>query len=194
MKDFIRNKIKEALDGHEIDKMLNSIKPTDCDCCKYFDIDGVYKHGAMEHPLYHIINKSVIFELEYISPKQYIHNIARGFGTSYDDALGSAYSEERGKKYAEAMKNGDKFPVGYYTDNKSDQEGRHRAAAAMMLGCKQIPVIKRIDLNPNYARNFVEKYKDLSREQLDTMFKEKGYHGISDLDWREFSNYVTYRL
>jgi hypothetical protein len=194
MKEFIRNRIREALSGHDIDKMLNSIKQTDCDCCKYFDMDDMSNFGGMEHPIYFMIEKRYIFELIFMNPKQYIHTIAQGFGVSYDDAMGGAYSEERAKKYAEEMKGGAKFPIGYYVDGKGDQEGRHRAAAAMILGCKQIPVIKKVGISGDYGRRFVEEYKDLSREELDTMFKEKGYHGISDLDWREFTNYINYRL
>jgi hypothetical protein len=193
MSESIKKQLIEALNYHEIDKMLNSIKSTDCDCCQYFDMD-VSRFGWMKNPIYYIIEKHEIQELVFIAPKQYIFNIARGFGISYDDAMGSAYSEERGKSYAEAMKKGDKFPVGYYTDSHADQEGRHRAAAAMILGCKQIPVIKITRINRDFGRNFIEQYKELSREQLDTMFKEKGYHGITDLDFRTFTNYIEFRL
>jgi len=194
MRDLVRKLVREALDDHEIDKMLNSIKSTDCDCCKYFDMDDMSRYGGMEHPLYFMIEKRSIFEMEFIPPKQYIYNIARGFGSSYDDAMGGAYIEDKAKKYAEEMKNGAKFPIGYYVDNKPDQEGRHRAAAAMMLGCQKIPVIKKVEINGDYVHKFVETYKDLTKEELDTMFKEKGYHGISSLDWREFQSYVNYRL
>jgi len=194
MKDLVRKLVREALDSHDIDKMLNSIKSNDCDCCKYFDMDDMSRFGGMEHPLYFMIEKRLISELEFISPKQYIHNIARGFGTSYDDAIGGAYLEDKAKKYAEDMKNGSKFPIGYYVDNKPDQEGRHRAMAAMILGCKQIPVIKQLNISGDYVNKFVNTYKKLTKEQLDTMFKEKGYHGISSLDWREFQNYINYRL
>ena len=29
---------------------------------------------------------------------------------------------------------------------------------------------------------------------MNQMFKEKGYKGISDLDWRTFKRYIEYRL
>jgi hypothetical protein len=194
MKHLVKRLVREALSDHDVDKMLNQIKTTECDCCKYFDMVDMSRFGGMEHPIYFMIEKRSIFELEFISPKQYIYNIARGFGTSYDDAMGGAYSEDKAKKYAEDMKNGSKFPIGYYVENKADQEGRHRAAAAMILGCKQIPVIKQVNISGDYVNNFVNTYKNLTKEELDTMFKERGYHGISSLDWREFQNYVKYRL
>lgn len=193
MKKTIRTLLREALSDHEIDMMLKSIQP-DCDCCKYFDMEGLDRFGGMEHPIYHIIEKGKLFELEYLSPKQYIYKIANGFGVSYEDALGGAYDEDKAKKYAEAMNKGDKFPVGYYTEDDADQEGRHRAMAAMMLGCKVIPVVKIIEVSDNYANRFVKNHMDMSYEELDEMFKEKGYHGISGLDWRTFKNYINNRL
>jgi len=192
-----RNKyiLLEDLSDHDIDKLLNQLKNTiNCECCKYFDMDTKSNYGGIINPIYYMLSKGVMHELEYISPKQYIHNIARGFGMSYEDALGSAYNDEKAIKYAEAMKNGDKFPIGYFVDGKPDQEGRHRASAAMIIGCKKIPVIKITNISSGYAKSFVETYKDYNRDELNSLFKEKGYNGISDLDWREFKNYIEYRL
>ena len=196
MKNYIKQLLRENLEQHGIDSMLHQINSSlDCDCCKYFDMDTKNMHGGFEHPLYYIINKREINELEYMDPKQYIYAIARGFGISYEDAMAGAYQDDKAIKYAEMMKGGSKSPIGFYTDGKGGQEGRHRAAAAMKLGCKLIPVVKIVDgLSNEYVHNFVDTYKDYSREQLDTMFKEKGYKGISDLDWREFNNYKNYRL
>lgn len=196
MKTLIKKLLREELGAHEIDSMLNQMKSNlDCDCCKYFDMGSLERYGGLEHPLYYLINKREINELEYIDPKQYIHKIARGFGVSYEDALSNAYEDDKAIKYAEMMKSGSKSPIGFYTDGESGQEGRHRAASAMKLGCKLIPVVKIINNISNaYVRDFVEKYKDYSREEMDKLYKEKGYNGISDLDWREFNNYVNYRL
>jgi len=194
MRKYIKKLLREGLDAHELDKMLNSIKSTSCDCCKYFDMEDTARFTGLEHPIYSMIEKHQIEEIEYISPKQYLYNIANGFGLSYDDVLNSAYSDEKAKRYAEDMKKGDKFPIGYYKVNKADQEGRHRAVAAMILGCKQIPVVKKEEINRNYGHDFIEQYQTLDRPALDAMFKEKGYHGISDLDYRTFKNYIEFRL
>ncbi len=200
MKGYIKKLLRESLiredlSRHEIDVMLNSIKPK-CDCCKYFDMESAFlgRFGGMEHPIYFMLDKDEIHELEYINPKQYIHNIARGFGLSYDDALGGAYNEEKARKFAERAKGGSKIPIGYYVDNKPDQEGRHRAMAAMMLGCSYMPVVKIEKISRNFGKRFVEEYKDYNFEQMNQMFKEKGYKGISDLDWRTFKRYIEYRL
>lgn len=44
-------------------------------------------------------------------------------------------------KYAEAMRNGDKFPLPYLDFTNAGQEGRHRALAAKMAGIDKIPVV-----------------------------------------------------
>jgi len=196
MKKYIKKLLREGLLGedlsrYEIDVMLNSIKPK-CDCCKYFDMESAFRgrFGGMEHPIYFMLLKDEIHELEYISPKQYIHNIARGFGLSYDDALGGAYNEEKAKEFAERAKGGSKIPIGYYVDNKPGQEGRHRAMAAMMLGCNYMPVVKIEKISRTFGKSFLGKYKDYDFEQMDKMFKEKGYKGISDLDWDTFKRII----
>jgi hypothetical protein len=196
MKRFIKKLLRENLESHDIDSMLNQIKSSlDCDCCKYFDMDSLENYGALQHPLYYIINKREINELEYMEPKQYLYTIARGFGISYDDVMGSIYQDDKAIKYAEMMKSGSKAPIGFYVDGDKNQEGRHRAAAALKLECKLIPIVKIVkNLSNEYVNNFVNTYKDYSREQMNTLFKEKGYHGISSLDWREFNNYKNYRL
>ena len=171
--------------------LTENIDNGDCDCCKYFKMDEV---PMMDNLLYFLIEKGAQYELEYISPKQYLMNISRGFKQSYEETMGSAYDENLAKKYAEAMKAGDKFPVGYYTEDRADQEGRHRAAAAMLLGCEKIPVVRRRNVSWDYVRSFVEMYKDSSREELESYVKSKGAKELSGLDWRSFKNYMDYRL
>jgi hypothetical protein len=185
-----------ALDLHEnIKRILRENINVECDCCKYFDMESLERFGALENPIYYAINKREINQLVYISPKQYIYNIARGFGLSYEDALGNAYNDEKAGEYANMMKNGSKAPIGYYVDNKADQEGRHRAAAAMKLNCDKIPVVKITKgLDENYVKNLVRNLKDLSREEINNQYLEQGYKGISDLDWRELQNYIKFRL
>jgi hypothetical protein len=193
MKAFIKQLLREELSSHDIEVMLNDIKP-DCDCCQYFDMDSIDKFGGMEHPIYYMIEKGEVHRLDHVKPKQYIHKIAHGFGVSYHDALGGAYDENKAKKYAEAMKSGDKFPIGYYTENGGDQEGRHRAMAAMMLGCERIPVIKINKTKPDYINSIVKELVGLSNEEIDKIYKDKGYHGVTGLDLRTLKNYIEYRL
>lgn len=196
MKNIIKKLLRESLSTHDLDSMFHELNEiTNCDCCNYFDMNSIDNYGGFDKPIYYLINKREIHQLEYINPKQYIYVIARGFGLTYDDAMGYAYNDDKANKYAEMMKSGSKAPIGYYVDGKSDQEGRHRASAAMKLGCNYIPVVKiEKDLNSNYVDTIVRELVGLSREEVNAIYKNKGYNGISDLDWRELNNYIKYRL
>ncbi|MBN1214187.1 MAG: hypothetical protein JXA99_01970 [Candidatus Lokiarchaeota archaeon] len=165
-----------------------------CDGCQYFEMDlsKSYMYPAYENPIYSLVYKQTVEELEFISPKEYIYKIALGFGNlSYDDAL-LPVSDKLVNKYAEDMKNGDKFPIGYYTDGSSAQEGRHRALALMKLGVEIMPVIKRTNVSKKYIQLEVELIKDFTREELNNYYISKGYNGITDLDWRELQSYLKY--
>lgn len=196
MKAIIKKLLREGLSIHDLDSMFHELNEIpNCDCCQYFDMESTDNYGGLKNPIYYAINKREINELEYMNPKQYIHAIARGFGLTYDDAMSYAYNDDKANKYAEMMKSGSKAPIGYYVDGQEGQEGRHRASAAMKLECNYIPVIKITkNLSNKFITNYVNDLKGLSREEVNSIFKNKGYHGISDLDWRELNNYINYRM
>jgi hypothetical protein len=167
-----------------IKEELTDIQKQECD--KYFDIDSIYKtYVEFSMPLYSIINKRKTAKLIYITPDQYIYNIARGFGLSYHDALSPVMSNLV-DKYAEDILKGDKFPVPYFRDNKEAQEGRHRAMAAKKIGCKYIPVIKFIDVsNP-----MLSQYKGDTFDEVNESFIEKGFkNGISKKCYYDLQRY-----
>lgn len=177
--------------------IFNEVATNDpCECCQYFDwtfsqAGGYY--GGLTHPLYHELEKDIRHELRFIQPEYYMKAIARGFGMSYDDAMNSnAIDREKVQKFVQDMKNGDKFPIGYYTRNSGSQEGRHRALALMAIGCEEMPVVVMSQVHRDEKEEIVTKYKDYSREQLDQEYKNKGYEGISDLDWRTIRSFVDY--
>ncbi len=62
--------------------------------------------------------------------------------------------------------------------------------AAMMLGCNYMPVVKIEKISRTFGKSVLGKYKDYDFEQMDKMFKEKGYKGISDLDWDTFKRII----
>lgn len=165
-----------------------------CDGCKYFDMKSIRRfYPAYENPVYSLLWKKETEELIYINPKQYIYNIAKNFSQkSYEEAL-TCINDELVDKYVENMKNGDKFPVGFYTVNSSAQEGRHRAIAMIKLGVDKMPIIKRTTyISKNHIKSEVNKIKDLSKEELNQYYINKGYSGITDLDWRELQSYIKY--
>lgn len=73
-----------------------------------FDLDEIYKQYVEFYmSLYSIINKHKTARLRYMTPKQYIYTIARGFveRLSYEDAI-SPTNKEIIDKYANDMLNG----------------------------------------------------------------------------------------
>jgi hypothetical protein len=166
-----------------------------CECCDYFDFDGVKdKFAGLKHPVYFMVEKGESHELKHISPKNYITAIAKGFGLTYDEVIANVPSKAHVKQYSADMKAGKKFEIPWYRKGAGGQEGRHRVLAAMELGCSEVPIVVINSIPDDKVRDFVMKYKDLSREELGKVLKEMGYDGVSDLDWRDFTRYIDYRL
>ena len=64
--------------------------------------------------------------------------------------------------------------------------------AAMILGCNYMPVVKIEKISRSFGKSFLEEYKDYDFEQMNQLFKnmDKGYKGISDLDWDTFKRII----
>lgn len=164
------------------------------DCTNFFDLNSILNYVEFDKPLYSMIAKRKTAKFIYMSPKQYIYKIASNWGLSYEDTL-IQVMDSKVDKYAEMMKSGSKAPVGYFRRNHEGQEGRHRALAAMKLGCKSIPVIEFIDISDNEFKNIINKFKGKSFEELDGIFKKIGFkNGISQLGFNSLNNYVNYNL
>lgn len=77
-----------------------------------------------------------------MSPKEYLQRCAyQIFDSATIESTLAALDEKNVKKYAEQMKSGTKFDMPYLNFASGQQEGRHRAAAAMQLGIDKIPVL-----------------------------------------------------
>lgn len=77
-----------------------------------------------------------------MSPQMYLHEIAHNIfdrGTLETSLRGTDVKNIN--KYMQMMKDGTKFDTPYLNYRDKEQEGRHRAIAAMMLGVERIPVI-----------------------------------------------------
>jgi GH24 family phage-related lysozyme (muramidase) len=167
------------------------------DCNSFFDINSLDRYVEFEKPLYSMIAKRKTAKLVYISQKQYIYKIAHGFGgLSYDDVVDSgAVVKSNIDKYADAMLAGDKFPIGHYTKDGENQEGRHRALAAMKIGCEKIPVIQFMKISDKEFLNTVNRLKGMSFDELDGLFKKIGFkNGITQLGYNDLKRYVDYNL
>jgi hypothetical protein len=167
----------------------------DCEGSKYFDKKSLHNYLSFKHPIYNIIEKRTLQDLVYMSPDEYIDEISSSFAISKQETLTGQYNEELVKKYANEMKNGSKFPVGYYTTNKPLQEGRHRYMACDFLDIQCVPVIKQtLELSNQYIEEYVREYMDLSKEELSELYKDYVPNGISTLDYDSIQNYAKYRL
>ena len=72
--------------------------------------------------------------IEYMSPTEYLDRCVKDiFHGSWNKDIApiQKYNAETIIKYAEAMKNGDKFPIPYLNYVTENQEGRHRALAVI---------------------------------------------------------------
>lgn len=164
----------------------------ECDGCQYFDFQSLKRYfPGYENPLYSLLWKKTIEELIYISPQEYIENIAKGFKTTVDYQF-NLINNKLVNKYIDDFKNGDKFPIIYYTENRSEQEGRHRAMAMLKMNIKKIPVIRKEYVSDIYIKSIFNKIKNMNRDEVNQYFINKNYNGITDLDWRELKNYIEY--
>lgn len=77
-----------------------------------------------------------------MSPSEYLQRCAyQVFEDATIESTLAAIDESNVKKYADMMKNGTKFDMPYLNFMSGQQEGRHRAAAAMQAGIDKIPVL-----------------------------------------------------
>ena len=104
---------------------------------KYFEnrtqmpiIDEIFKS-----PDYFYSAKSKVAEIKYMTPIEYMVEVAKGFNSTLERQR-QQVNIETIKKYATNMLKGDLFPlinITYYKDGFIDQEGRHRAMAVQHL-------------------------------------------------------------
>lgn len=187
--------VRELINKVNIYNQLNENK--EIDCSSFFDVDKIYEYVEFDKPLYSMISKRKTARLVHMNPKQYIYNIARNFGLSYDDTVNydSNVDKEKVNEYAEAMKKGDKFPVPYFNTDNNLQEGRHRALAAMVNGCTSIPVIEFSKISNEDHIDWVYEFKDKTYEELEEIFIDMGYKkGITYLGFNDLKRYAEYNL
>lgn len=160
-----------------------------------FDMGDIYNYVEFNYPLYCILSKNRSANLLMMSPKRYFEIISKNFNMSYEDTISSgAVSKDLYMKYAEDMKNGDKFPLPYYRKGTSLQEGRHRVLACMELGIKEIPVIEFFELTYDEVKEIAYYLKDKTDAEIKKYLLSKGFDNFTSLDKRELSNVLKYKF
>ena len=156
----LRNKyieLKSKRENEYIEELKSLPQPTDKRDFEGFDItksDPSFAANILNNPeeYDYQVNKKQNYNAVYIAevtPEQYIElcieygwkQSMRGKSIQYVyDQLGND-SHEKIHAYAERMKNDEKAPTPYIDIKRNEQEGRHRAFAAMEAGIQTIPVI-----------------------------------------------------
>lgn len=119
----IANKIKRLNDGYGAYRK-------DSDVPNY---DEIIDKGEL---------KNKIGEIVFMSPIEYIERTKKGFDQDMNYYI-RGFSSEDVAKYANAMYDGDMFPITVidYSGLSFSQEGRHRSFASYILGVEKIPVL-----------------------------------------------------
>ena len=182
---FLNDDLNNQIALKENNETLNS-------CNDFFNFDELSNYVEFDMPLYSMINKRKTAKLKYISPNEYLELTGVDSNNPFDNNM---INKDNVDKYINDMKNGDKFPIPFYTKNKNQQEGRHRVIAAMKLGCTKIPVIQFMDIPNSELDKIAIMLKNKSFEDINNIFKRKGFiNGISKMGYKDLQNYIEYNL
>lgn len=134
---------------------------------------------------YYNKNKWEVSVIE-MSPRDYLYNSYSNNLDEWDKyfAIENLSKDSSVAKYAEQMKNGDKFPIvsiDYDNNGWAGQEGRHRALAAQRNGVETIPVLVRHPVGTDAMDYLIpSKYTDVT-EAFSDYVTVKRYTGAVDL-------------
>jgi len=113
---------------------------------KYIDLsntDSPTVEGYRDNPLRTLDNKGIKYEIKMVPTDHYFYlasDARKRYGASQTKER-SEVNEALAMEYAEAMKDGSKFPLPYVDYDHGSQEGRHRVRALEILGVKYVPVM-----------------------------------------------------
>ncbi len=138
-----------------------------CDGSKYFlSIDENTNTGYDQLPdIIHepmrtnaLITKGILASIVPMTADQYLTNCskARGHKPAIPENEYAAINPGKIDDIAEKMKNGNKFPIPIINYAYGNQDGRHRALAALKIGVKRIPVIVIDFCNENQIRKIID--------------------------------------
>ena len=103
-------------------------------------------------------------------------------GGTYDSWLGSnAQDISTTRRYADAMKRGDEFPMAYIDNALGSQDGRNRALAVKMAGGDTMPVgiipemddVEALGYYTNLLKNAQSKYSKFTYQKKIDAIKQK---------------------
>ena len=170
----------------------------------------------MANPDYWREKKGVVGGVQWMTPTQYIQACEMGFRRqserrqSEHGLVRGGRNPELVKEYAQAMKQGDIFPM-LELDYRNDffgQEGLHRAMAAEMINVKKVPVFimksvpREVEEDAVKLRgfagggdeeavaDFMEKFHEVTQDHPFDSSQRIGWDGKSTIELRPISDHI----
>jgi hypothetical protein len=161
----------------------------------YFgDKSNIGYDSAFDLPLYYLVNKNVKAYTKWMSPDDFLKELSFDYRETINMLENNIEHVNSLKKKMEEGIKIDRPYLMYVGRMIPEHEGRHRAYAAKKLGQELIPVTIYELVSNKYVNNFIEENGNKTFEELDEMFKDKGYKGISDLGFRTITNIYKSRF
>jgi hypothetical protein len=119
--------------------------------------------------------KNMDFEVENMTPEDYLIRCAKQQGTTYEQQL-SYIRKDKVEELKKLIGNGVKLYMPYINNVKGEvsQEGRHRAKAAMEMGIDTIPVLvinpKSNSVSDGTLSSKIGVWADLSKDENDNFY------------------------
>jgi hypothetical protein len=127
-------------------------------------------------------------EVQWMTKEEYLRECARIQNTSYSDQF-RYIIEKKTRVILDAMKSGVKFDIPYLNYVENTQEGRHRVAAADMLGQEYIPILI---LHDDDDEDSSKNLSDMIGKWDDLVIKDGIYYCVFNLtNWKTEDNLLS---
>ena len=148
-------------------------------------------------PLYFYVYKYMTGKIVYMTPDEFLEKLSwKDFPYEEQVKMLEDHSDHV-NKLVNLMKSGEKFPIPYLicdVNGYCDHEGRHRSWAAKKLGCKKIPVGVFQRLTRKDVLNFVKEHGEKSFEEINDLFKNMGFNGITNLGYNDMKRFYKMNI
>jgi len=101
-----------------------------------------------------------------MSPEEYFDRVAQLQDTTYDEQF-TFLDKHKVKNMADEMSSGRQYDLPYINYNNKHQEGRHRVAAAQLLGCKMVNI--GVFNKPDFKDPYVETTDEVKQYTLEAL-------------------------
>lgn len=132
-------------------KYFHNVADTNID---YSDVKDVLHSGKQQL----LLTQGIVVDIEPMTCEQYLEqcSVVRGHRPSLPENEHACVNPGKIDKYAQSMKKGEKFPLPMLNYVFGNQDGRHRALAALANHANKIPVITFKYSGDDYLRQFAD--------------------------------------